>query len=121
MPIQSVRANYGQFSCERDALAGMVSRLVGALDPQAIWLFGSRARGDARPDSDFDLMVLAKPGGGFGSDDYERVDAPLRDTGIGADVIPCDIEVFEASRGLKTSFVAQILEGGCLIYGRLPE
>ena len=33
------------------------SRLGPAL--RAIWLFGSRARGDATPDSDYDLVVVA--------------------------------------------------------------
>lgn len=117
---QGIRPNYGEFSCEKEALDALVSRLVGALDPQAIWLFGSRARGDARPDSDFDLLVVAKPCGMFGSDDYDLVDAPLRQTGIGTDVVPCDLKVFEASMGLETSFVAQVVRSGRLIYGGLP-
>lgn len=36
-----------------------VKRYVHQIDPQAeAWLFGSRARGDARPDSDWDFLVL---------------------------------------------------------------
>ncbi|QJD78003.1 nucleotidyltransferase domain-containing protein [Spirosoma rhododendri] len=36
-----------------------VKRTVLAIDPQAeIWLFGSRARGDFRDDSDWDFLVL---------------------------------------------------------------
>lgn len=36
-----------------------VKRTVLAIDPQAeVWLFGSRARGDSRPDSDWDFLVL---------------------------------------------------------------
>ena len=38
-----------------------VKRYVLELDPQAeVWLFGSRARGDARPDSDWDFLVLTE-------------------------------------------------------------
>ena len=42
---------------------GEVKRYVQEIDPQAeVWLFGSRARGDARADSDWDFLVLtAKP------------------------------------------------------------
>ena len=36
-----------------------VKKAILALDPQAeVWLFGSRARGDARPDSDWDFLML---------------------------------------------------------------
>ena len=36
-----------------------VKRNVQEIDPQAeVWLFGSRARGEAGPDSDIDLLVI---------------------------------------------------------------
>lgn len=41
-------------------LRGMVDVIVREVDPDAIILFGSRARGDARPDSDVDLLVIEK-------------------------------------------------------------
>ena len=38
-----------------------VKQWVEEIDPQAeVWLFGSRARGDARPDSDWDFLVLTE-------------------------------------------------------------
>ena len=38
-----------------------VKRSVYEIDPQAeVWLFGSRARGDTRPDSDWDFLVLTE-------------------------------------------------------------
>ena len=36
----------------------IVGRLVRLVDPVRIVLFGSRARGDAREDSDYDLLVV---------------------------------------------------------------
>ena len=36
----------------------VVRRLIEAFDPVAIYLFGSRARGDAQEDSDYDLLVI---------------------------------------------------------------
>src|SRR5437899_10213820 len=36
----------------------IVRRLVEAVNPDRIILFGSRARGDAGPDSDLDLLIV---------------------------------------------------------------
>ena len=48
-----------------------IARIVETMNPEAVYLFGSRARGDARPDSDYDLLVIV-------SDDAPRVRAPSR-------------------------------------------
>jgi len=39
-------------------LAEIVRRLVEAYQPAKVYLFGSKARGDAGPDSDYDIMVV---------------------------------------------------------------
>lgn len=46
-----------QFSHEVDEV---VRRLVAAFRPERIVLFGSRARGEAGPHSDIDLLVIAE-------------------------------------------------------------
>lgn len=38
--------------------AQMVARIVDVLHPEQLWLFGSRARGEARVDSDWDFMAV---------------------------------------------------------------
>jgi predicted nucleotidyltransferase len=43
---------------DKELLDEIVRRLVEAVDPDRIILFGSRARGDARPDSDVDLLII---------------------------------------------------------------
>jgi len=39
-------------------VADLVRRLRSAFDPCTIWLFGSRAQGNPREDSDYDVMVV---------------------------------------------------------------
>ena len=41
-----------------DLIRAVVRRIVQAAQPDKIILFGSRARGDARPDSDIDVLVI---------------------------------------------------------------
>ena len=112
----AARANFGCFGSETAALEAILTRLATALDPQAIWLFGSRAAGKALPDSDFDLLLVAKPGAAFGSNDYERVFEPLRGLGVGCDIVPCSAEDFTEGAKIKTSLVAQILSYGQKLY-----
>lgn len=47
---------------DESVLQEVVRRLVDAVDPDCIILFGSRARGDARPDSDIDLLIVKDSG-----------------------------------------------------------
>src|SRR5262245_51504996 len=74
--------NYGGHATADAALGEVIHRLVEALDPVAIYLFGSRARGTARPDSDFDLLVVTRPEDGEAGYDYARAYAPLVGRGI---------------------------------------
>jgi predicted nucleotidyltransferase len=43
---------------EAHDLARMVGRIVEALSPERVYLFGSRARGDHATNSDYDLLVV---------------------------------------------------------------
>ncbi len=41
-------------------LAEMVRRLVAAFQPERIYLYGSRARGESTADSDYDVMMVVR-------------------------------------------------------------
>jgi predicted nucleotidyltransferase len=43
-----------------ELLRQMVQAIVGEVAPEAIYLFGSRARGEAGPESDVDLLIVER-------------------------------------------------------------
>ena len=45
-----------------ELLAEVVRRVLAAGSPEKIILFGSRARGDERPESDLDILVIEESG-----------------------------------------------------------
>ncbi|MCK4720903.1 nucleotidyltransferase domain-containing protein [bacterium] len=97
-------------------LTEMVQRLVDAFDPECIYLFGSHARGEANPDSDFDLlMILSKSE----LPRYKRDQAAFRVLcGVGApkDVIVLTREEFHSKLPVVTSLPATIEREGRLLY-----
>lgn len=107
----------GPFRDARAALDFLVGRMVMTAHPQAIWLFGSRARGDARPGSDFDLMAV------FPDDDPVDVDTrrhqmadALVGAGVGVDIVVCSASEFEAFRGEAGSLIRTVHEQGRQVY-----
>ena len=51
------------------ALKGLLNVVRERIQPSEIWLFGSRARGDHRPDSDWDLIAVVRDDASFDVDD----------------------------------------------------
>jgi predicted nucleotidyltransferase len=45
---------------ERQVIERWIDRLSSELDLESVWLFGSRARGEAGEDSDIDLLVITR-------------------------------------------------------------
>ncbi len=43
-----------------EEIARLVADIVSEVAPEAVYLFGSRARGEAREDSDVDLLVIER-------------------------------------------------------------
>jgi hypothetical protein len=102
---------------ERDpTLAEIVRRLVAAYQPERIYLFGSKARGEEGPDSDYDLLVIVPDDAPAERRDAALAYRALRGTGIGADVIPWPRSRFEARKHVVTSLPATVLREGRLIY-----
>jgi hypothetical protein len=104
-------------SSDDPMLREVVRRLVGVYHPERIYLFGSTARGDAGPDSDYDLMVIlpdeAPPHLRRGTPGYRA----LRGTGAAADVQVWPHGDFNKQLHLVASFPSTIVREGKLLYG----
>ena len=96
----------------------VVVRLVRGLDPDEVWLFGSRAECRNAPDSDFDLFVVTKVSDGDAGFDYNAVYAPIRGLGVGCDVVPCRADEFEEERDDPTSLCGHVIRTGQKLYER---
>jgi predicted nucleotidyltransferase len=104
-------------SADDPVLREIVRRLVGVYHPERIYLFGSTARGDAGPDSDYDLMVILPDEAPRhlrrGNPGYRA----LRGTGVAADVQVWPRGDFNRQLHLKASFPSTIVREGKLLYG----
>ena len=107
----------GPFRNAQAAQDFLVGRMVAATHPQGLWLFGSRARGDARPDSDFDFMAV------FADDDRVDIDSRRRQlaeavagTGAGVDIAACSAGEFEKFKDAAGSLIRTVHEQGREIY-----
>jgi len=96
-------------------LRELVRRLVTLYHPQRIYLFGSVARGDADPDSDYDVMVVVP-------DDTPREQRQSRlayealwGTSIAADILVWTASQFDSRLHVPSSLPATISREGKLL------
>ncbi len=97
-------------------LAEIVRRLVEAYEPERVYLFGSKARGDGGADSDWDLMLVvpddAPPERTRSRLAYER----LWGAATAADVLVWKKSRFDGRLHLKASLPSTVVREGKLIY-----
>jgi len=94
----------------------LIERVVAAVHPEKIILFGSRARGDHRPDSDFDILVVM-------TQDVEQPWNLARDLrravgliGYGKDIVVVDHRRLNNEAGLNGSIIGMALRDGKQIW-----
>lgn len=100
------------------SLTEIVRRLVEAYDPERIYIFGSSARGDSGPDSDYDLLVIVPDSTPKERSGSGLAYSVLRGTGVAADVLVWTQSAFESRRHLRASLPTTICAEGKLVYGR---
>ena len=100
-------------------IAPILARVVQRWSPLQIWLFGSRARGDAGIESDWDLLAIVpdcpEPAD---FDDPMTVWRVKRQTGVPSDLIFYRASDFEADRLVPNTLAYATRLDGVLIHER---
>ncbi len=97
-------------------LTEIIRRLVEAYEPERIYLFGSYARGDAGPDSDFDLLVIVPDDAPKERTRSRLAYQVLRGTRLAVDVLVWTRRSFESRLQVPASLPAVVEREGMVLY-----
>ncbi len=103
------------------AIDDMVKIIVREADPETVILFGSHARGTARPDSDVDLMVIEQePFSERRSRraEYARLSMALRDFPFAKDILLFSRDEFEYWKDSPNHVVGRARREGKVLHDR---
>lgn len=99
-----------------DASKWAIERVIAPIPPEKIYLFGSRARGDFKPDSDLDLLIVVPDPVG----DHRQRQAELRHALLGCRPIVEPWIVgrieFEETRNVVGGLAYPATHDGYLVY-----
>lgn len=95
----------------------MVRRIVRKFHPERIILFGSQARGDARPDSDVDLLVVM-PVDGSPHDKSVEIRVALHNIRVPKDIIVTTPEEFAWRQDVVGTIEYPAVKEGKVLYAR---
>ena len=98
------------------ALAEAVRRLAQVYTPECIYLFGSVARGDAGPDSDYDILIVVPDTASFEQRRSIIGYQALAGLGIAKDLLVWTRAEFDKRLHLKSSLPATVVREGKVMY-----
>lgn len=99
-------------------LERLVRRVVEAMNPLEVWLFGSRAEDRARPTSDYDLLVVMPDGTPDTELDPVQAWRLGWEVRVTADIIPCTRSEFDEEKNELDSLPRAAMLRGHKIYER---
>ena len=98
-------------------LAEIIQRIVAVSDPQQIILFGSQARGDARQDSDLDILVVKGEVESLRAE-AARIYRALAGLSTPVDVVVARSDYVRRHRDVIGTIVRPALREGRVLYAR---
>ena len=114
MSQQTVKATR---SVDLTPIRTLLDVIVERCKPVSVWLFGSRARGTARADSDWDLLVVLPDEVPF--EEHDDVVNPVqlrRLTRVNADVLSCGSTDFVDATSIPNTLAYEIARTGFPVY-----
>jgi uncharacterized protein len=100
-----------------EVLSDMVQAIVREADPERIYLFGSRARGEARQDSDVDLLIVVSEPFGPAHSRFQEINRLYR--ALSSFRIPNDVLLYSSDEFAKWSQSLNHVVGRCSREGKL--
>ena len=117
--VEIQRAGYDRAMVRVAVPPGVIERIVEVLDPEELWLFGSRARNTNSPDSDWDFMAVLPDDAPDRMLDLATVWADLRELRrIRVEVIPIRRRDFDEDRTTPGELAEAVAREGRVVYGR---
>jgi predicted nucleotidyltransferase len=106
-----------EFDHDQDTVLGdLLRRLIAAYQPERIYLFGSKARGDAGPDSDYDLLIVVPDDASPERRDSKLAYEVLWGVLASVDAVVCRSSWFHARTHLRASLPGTVVREGKLLH-----
>ena len=99
-------------------LSELMRRILSFYDPVRVWLFGSRARGEARATSDWDLMVVVDDPTPEAVLDLDVAWRLQHGSGVYADIVVCRESDFESDVRRPNTIAFDAGREGVLLHAR---
>lgn len=116
MPMKT-NIDVSTFYSTEPRLSGLVELCKNEMDASEVWLFGSRSRGDHRPDSDWDILAVVP------DDAPDGVDSPIsafrlrRKSGVPADLLTVRRSDFLSSLNTVNTISYAVMREGVRLDG----
>ena len=98
-----------------DSLEKAIKTIVKVAEPDKIILFGSHAKGDDKPESDYDLLVL-KRGVKKQRSLTQKIYLSFKDIGAPIDVIVADLDKYEQLKTDPYLIYSEAAKNGRIVY-----